>query len=65
MELALTIVAIGSTLGSFVLWATLLTEDRAARRAIERHDAAHDLVDQGSHGDWPVVPSISSFHRVD
>jgi hypothetical protein len=65
MELALTIVAIGSALGSFVLWITLLTEDRAARRAIERRQAAQDFFDQGSHGDWPVVPSISSFHRVD
>jgi hypothetical protein len=44
MELALTIVAIGSALGSFILWATLLTEDRAARRAIERRQAAQDFI---------------------
>jgi hypothetical protein len=50
--------------GSCFIIGTLLTEDRAARRAIERHDAAHDLIDQLAHGDIPALPSASfPFHR--
>jgi hypothetical protein len=65
MIVSLIILAAIGISGSCFIIGTLLTEDRAARRAIERRQAAQDFFDQGSHGDWPVVPSISSFHRVD
>jgi hypothetical protein len=38
-------------------------DDRAARRALQLNEAAHDFSDQIPHGDWPVVPTILSFHE--
>jgi hypothetical protein len=52
--------------GSCFIIGSLLTEDRAARRALKRHEATHDLVDELAHGDIPALPSASfPFHRLD
>jgi HAMP domain-containing protein len=56
MELALTIVAIGSALGSLFIWGSMIVSSRA-------DDAAEDLSDRIAHGDVIQIPTVSSFHR--
>jgi HAMP domain-containing protein len=55
MELALTVVAIGSALGSLFIWGSMIVSSRA-------DDAAEDLSDRIAHGDIIRLPTVSSFH---
>jgi hypothetical protein len=50
--------------GSCFIVIDLARGDWAARRALKREQATHDLVDQLAHGDIPALPSaLFPFHR--